>query len=294
LSEDGPTLELLASLYADLGVVVHRGGRAYPTVVVPTRERSPDRLLRVRDGGPAIDPELRQRGQAHLDGVLARAPGTHDGRVTVATSVDEDGIDAVPGSYFDMIATCDALRAEYVDARASCLADLPLRELAHAAAGPEGVLASGRGRAAALGVSVVVTVRAGADRAFVIARRRGDLAADPGVWHVAPSGMVEPAARRSALIESMVREFHEELDRPAPSDGHLTVLGLAHDLLRLRPDVCLRMDLESVAGVRSAEYDAHALVPMTRDGLRAFWALRPPGHVTPAAAGAIALLEAAL
>jgi hypothetical protein len=54
------------------------------------------------------------------------------------------------------------------------------------------------------------------------------------------------------------------------------------------------MELESVAGVRSAEYDAHALVPMTPEGLRAFWALRPPGHVTPAAAGAIALLEAAL
>jgi hypothetical protein len=66
-----------------------------------------------------------------------------------------------------MIGTCDALRDEYVGARATRLADLPLRELAHAAAGPEGVLARDRVRAAAVGVSVVVTVRAGADRAFV-------------------------------------------------------------------------------------------------------------------------------
>lgn len=140
----------------------------------------------------------------------------------------------------------------------------------------------------------------GSRRAFTVGRRRHTLATDPDLWHLAPSGMLESADGPGALAGAVHSELAEELGvfvKPAELRGRLTLLGIAHDLLRLRPDVCLRLDLSaselSSDGVTlsASEFAAHQLFELSRGGLKDFWSTRKPQELTPAAAGAIALIE---
>jgi 8-oxo-dGTP pyrophosphatase MutT (NUDIX family) len=221
----------------------------------------------------------------------------HDGPVAVFDRVRDDGtLEGSASGYFTMVATCDALQDEWrhVDADGA----IPLRERAEQLAAPNGgVLASGQGRAAAIGVSVVCEVPTAAGPAVVLGRRRSSIATDPGKWHVVPSGMVEPDAA-TPLLGTAQRELAEELKlRRKVRPAELRVLGVAFDLLRLRPEVCLYLQLladdfdGSQLTLADDEFERVELVPLTPAGLAEWWKGHPPGSVTAAGAGALALLE---
>jgi 8-oxo-dGTP pyrophosphatase MutT (NUDIX family) len=282
----------LHALYGSRHAVVARNGAAYPAAIESLGTGPLDRVLRVHGAAIDLDPELAAMGAAHLARVRERAPQLHDGAVVVFAENAHGTLRCVRGSYFDMLATTDVLRAEYLAAGPED--GLALRDLAHAAAGGDPLL-SGAGRAAAVGVTVVVT-SAGADGPSVLlGRRRDDLGADAGLWHIPASGMVEPRSR--PLVDTAVDELCEELGLALEDPGRLTMMGIGWDLLRLRPEVCLRLDLTvaeafpTAAAVSDSEYVEARRISLTSEGMGEFWSAHPPPTVTPAAAAAIALLE---
>ena len=300
------SFDALLELYSDLATVIQRGGRVYPAALERYDDAPLEDLVKPSTQPLWIDPRLRAAGQDHLEAVARRSPQMHDGRVLACTAVDGPAIKCAAGSFFDAILTSDSLRAEYVEnasrgraARAG-LSALPLRELAHEAAGRD-VLRCGRGRVAAIGVSVAVTLPSQPARALVLGLRSDDLATDPGIWHVAPSGTLEPGDT-DPLIGVVARELSEELGiRLGTADdlaGRLTPLGVGFDLLRLRPEICLRLDLnrhEYPPGgphLSASEFRDRRLVELSAASMNRFWQTHPPKTLTPAAAATIGLLEA--
>ncbi|MDP9393999.1 MAG: NUDIX domain-containing protein [Actinomycetota bacterium] len=274
---------------------VQRAGRTHPTVVHPLAS---DTRVVVEPVDADLDTELLEGGHPHLGRLRSASPRMHDGPLVVFVDADGGVVRCRRSGYFAMVATCDAVRAELVGAGAAAGTDaLPLRRRAHEVAGDP--LASGTGRAAAIGVSVVLTVPGEQGRSALVGRRSSRVAIDPGMWHVAPSGMLEPSPG-DAVAATVATELAEEVGvRLAREDvaSRLTVLGLAHDLLRLRPDLCVRLDLRADeapptgALPRDGEFDEMSQVLLTPEGLDHFWTRHPPGALTPAAAGALALTE---
>lgn len=293
-------------------LLVERAGRRHPAAVVPLRVALADAVVVLDGPGAPLDPGVAAAGAAHLAALRRARPGTHDGPVLSFVDLDGSVVRAGGGGYLAMIATCDAVRAE-LDAGHDRpdvtrwyrpdpppLDALPLRALVHAAAGGD-PLASGAGRAAGLGVSVVTTVPNGSGLSVVLGRRSRAVATDPGLWHVAPSGMLEDL-EGGVLAGTVALELSEELGVDLPVEevaARATVLGLVHDLTRLRADLAVRLDLtdaeaEGIAAPPGGEFDAVRLVGVDPAGFEALWREHPPEFLTPAGAGALALLEAAL
>ena len=298
----------LLPIYANLATVVQRAGRVYPTALERHDAALAEGLVEVSTEPLWIDPKLRAAGQQHLRSVSRRSPQMHDGRVLACIAAHGFPIRFASAGYFDAIATSDSLRAEYIQNRErestspADLSTLPLRMLAHKASQGD-ALRSGRGRVAAIGVSVVVTLPSDSGRAFVLGLRNHAVATDPGMWHVAPSGTLEPAHRdhQDPVIGAIVRELAEELgirlDVAGDLARRLRPLGVGFDLLRLRPEICLRLDLnddEYPTGgplLSAQEFQERSLVELSTSSMEAFWKTHPPEALTPAAAAAIALLE---
>ncbi|MBI4940773.1 MAG: hypothetical protein HY830_08500 [Actinobacteria bacterium] len=325
-------LAVLARLYAGTPGLVRRAGTTYPVAV----RRLPRARVVLDDRPRMVDAALAAGGRAFLDRV--RAGGrVHDGAVLCLDRVEEPGLEGgpgavvrvVPGGYFDMLATCDAVRDELVpaapasddgphgglhdgpddgstsDPAADSFADLPLRRRAHEVAGDP--TTSGAGRAAAFGVSVLLVVGTEAadgdagSTGVVLGLRSARVGTDPGRWHVAPSGMLEPAADGRHLATTVATELREELGvhRTVDEvDASLQVLGLLTDLTRLRPDVVVLLDLAAAGSRPTAaeltageEFDTLEVVPTTPTRLADLWTRRPPVLLTAAACGALALLE---
>lgn len=293
--------EPLLELYPEALV---RAGAVYPTTIA-RRANSPWGRLLVDQAPRAPSPTLRSLGAAHLARRRADDPSLTNGPTTCWQGDGPDGVRVTPGLYFDMLATCDGLKAEFEDSDGSMpLAKLPMRALAHELAADP--LASGTGRDAAIGISVILTVPGapgepeGSDaggRAFVIGCR-GHVSSDRDSWHVAPSGMLELNGDPDPIAATVATELHEELGiRIASAEvaDRMVVLGLVHDLLRLKPDLVVRLDLaatELPAALEAvSEFSELAFVPAERDALNRFWAAHGPSTLTPAAAGAIALFE---
>lgn len=324
---------------APLPLLVERAGRRHPAAVVPLRVALADAVVVLDGPGPPLDPAVTAAGAAHLAALRRARPGTHDGPVLSFVDLEGSVVRAVRGGYFAMIAACDGVRAELdaagVDGAGSSGADsagpgradvvtgspaghdrpdvtrwyrpdpppldaLPLRALVHAAAGGD-PLASGAGRAAGLGVSVVTTVPGRAGRSVVLGRRSGAVATDSGLWHIAPSGMLEDL-EGGVLAGTVALELSEELGVGLPVAeiaARVEVLGLVHDLTRLRADLAVRLDLtaaeaETITAPPGGEFDALRLVGVDPAGFDALWREHPPERLTPAGAGALALLEDAL
>jgi hypothetical protein len=226
-----------------------------------------DGAVVVRDGEAPIDAELRRRGQAHLDAVRERSPGIFDGRVLVLDRIEDGVIHALHAGYFDMVATCDALAA-----------DPALRRYAEELAAPDPLL-NGYGRAAAIGVTVVV-VRNGA---FTLGKRASGLALDPGRWHVVASGTVDERGLRATIADELAGEHG--IHRQPP----MRVLALGHDVTRLRPELTvLTDDLGDIgAPPLSDEFTEFREVPLDPVGIAAAREL----DLTPAAALALEALR---
>jgi hypothetical protein len=292
--------ERLLELYPG---AVRRAGRVYPAAIdAPAGGADqPWGRLSIDPAPRSPDPALLRRGAVHLAKRQADDPSLTNGPTACWQGHGPEGVRVTRGRYLDMIATCDALRAEFEDSPASTpAADLPLRALAHELAGDP--LTSGNGRDAAIGISVLLTVATGSagGRAFVVGCR-GHVSSDRNSWHVAPSGMLELNDVPDPIADTVATELAEELGIVVGADqvaARMTVLGLVHDLLRLKPDLVVRLDL-STAEVPAqleavSEFSELAFVPAERSALTAFWAAHEPSRLTPAAAGAIALFENAL
>ncbi len=297
--------------------LVERAGRRYAAAVVPLDVPLADAVA-VDDAPAPLDEAVMAAGAEHLGRLRAGRPTMHDGPVLALQRLDGAVVRAARAGYFAMIATCDAIRAE-LDAAPSHVRDglpdrygpqrapvddLPLRAAVHAAAGGD-PLASGAGRAAGLGVSAVMTVPTpggpAGSRSFVLGQRSAAVAIDAGLWHVAPSGMLEDLPG-GALAATVAVELAEEISVSLPVAqiaARATVLGLVHDLTRLRPDVSVRLDLTAqeaatVALPAGGEFDDLVLVGTDPASVQRFWAEHPPERLTPAGAGALALMEQAL
>ncbi len=279
-----------------------RAGRSWPVALEPLPTSTGELLTPLPGPGPGCDPQLLDLGRAHLAALRAARPGLHDGAVLALAGRGPDRrLLTTRGGYFDMLATCDALREE------AERGGEPVRRRRALAVCPD-PLTSGTGRCAALGVSVLLTVPDpvdGVPRA-VLGRRSAAVATDPGRWHVAPSGMLEDGTladgRPDPAACTAATELAEELGLELPSAqlaSRARVLGLAHDLLRLRPDVVLRLDLRAAEvpdaaapdlGLRpGVEFDRLATVRLDAAGLRRLWQGPASARLTPAAAGALAL-----
>jgi hypothetical protein len=223
-----------------------------------------DDLRVVVDDGPwPVDPALRAGGAAHLAALRRRVPAMHDGAVLAMTSIEGAVVRARPAGYFDMVATGDALAG-----------DAALRARAVALAGGD-PLRRGDGRVAALGLSVAAVLP---DGRVLLGRRRAELPLDPGAWHVVPSGMLEPEP--DPVAAAVAREGREELGVEVASSA-VRMLGVGWDLERLRPEVCLALELQAhPARAGGAEFDL----------VEAFDVERPPAPLTRGAACALALL----
>ncbi len=283
----------LARLYSPLAPVIGRGGLSYPAAAVPMPLRDPRNLVIAEENAPPLDPALRKGGEPHLATLRKSGVALHDGAVLVLSALKDGVLRATQSTYFANVATADALRSEYIERGIG-----PLRERAHACAEGD-PLNSGVGRAAAIGVTVAVTVPSGAGgRALLVGRRRNDLAADPGLWDVGPSGTLEPETVGDPLLQAATRELAEELPRLQATGAQMKVLGVGFDLLRLRPEVILRLDLTEQAALPpedaldQSEYMKSQLIDLTTRSLERFWSSRNPLNITPSGAATVALLEA--
>lgn len=283
----------LGALYDGAADIVRRAGRTYPAAISPTTPRAA-----LEERPIAVDARLRQAGERYVHALRDAGRRLTDDVVARFSELRHDVLRLAASTYFTTLATSEALRVEYVDAVAANpgVPRLPLRAIAHESAGGD-PLHSGAGRASHVGVSVVVTFPAAGGRAFAMGRRRDDLAADGGLWDIVPSATVEPTGADPA-VTTAVRELREELGIWLRQNaGGLLPLGLGHDLLRLSPEVCFRLDLEHHPRLAAplpaaSEYAALELVSLAH--LDDFWSGRGPHLLTPSAAAAIALLERSL
>jgi hypothetical protein len=231
-----------------------------------------DSAVFVHDAQAVIDPELRRRGDAHLKAVRARSPGMFDGPVLALDRIDDGVLHAVRASYFDMVATCDALAA-----------DPELRAYAEQLAAPD-PLRNGTGRAAAIGVTAVVVrrLRSGSP-GFTLGLRSTRLALDPGRWHVVASGTVDERGVAATLADELAEEHGIE------SPPAMRLIGLGHDLTRLRPELTvITEDMGDIDPPRpSEEFDEFREVALDRHAIAAARTL----DLTPAAELALAAVE---
>jgi hypothetical protein len=233
----------------------------------PERLTEVDAAVVVQDRDALVDPDLRRAGAPHLEAVLARSQGMFDGIVLALDHVADGVVHAVRARYFDMVATCDAL-----DSNAW------MRERAEVLAAPD-PLRNGHGRAAAIGVSIVV-VRNGV---FTLGRRSPELPLDPGRWHVVASGTLDERGLAGTIADELAGE-HGIAEMP-----DVRVIGLGYDLPRLRPEVAvMTADLGDVPPPSPGdEFVEFREVPLDLGAIADVWAL----DLTPAAAVAIAALE---
>ena len=272
---------------------VRRGGRAFPIGLLRAPARAMEDTV-VDDGAPVeVNPDVLAAGRPHVDEVLRRAPRTFDGPVLAFRRLDGGRVVAGRSGYLTMLATSGALADPEVAAR--------LRPLVERAAGDP--VAEGRGRASVVGISVVVEVAHDGGRQLLLGRRRADLAVEPGRWGLV-AGAVEPSGGPRPLRATVERELAEEVPdllaaagvRPSVAAGRAAVLGVAVNLVRLSPTVCIavRVALPPGAGpaavLSASEFTETRLVPVTPGGLRVMWE-ELGADMTVNAAGALAAWE---
>lgn len=192
------------------------------------------------------------------------------------------------GRYFDALMTCDGLSAELAHAfprglptgKQSLLQSCPKRR-AFLTDCPDPAF-SGKGRSAAIGISILIACRY-RDRYYgLLGTRSGRVAADPGRCHVIPSGMftaeTNDTVNEFSLYHNFLREYQEELfegcdlqapDVSSPHDwfyqrpalqylmallnrgsARLLVSGYALNLLNYRPEVLLILVIDDQGWLR--------------------------------------------
>lgn len=210
----------------------------------------------------------------HLQNRLRTRPGMTDNPTYIMERMQANPlrIQAQLGTYFDMMATCDALDWELRDFAIGKGADLPLREQLHALVSADDLIYDGRGRSGVIGVAVLTVFNNGGDYRAIVAQRSSTLATGAGLYHVVPAFVFQPSGPESfyaaewSVKHHICREFGEELfampeydqwpsaqtadyfyTHPAVAnlramlaDGRaeLFLTGTAFNLLSTRPEIC--------------------------------------------------------
>ena len=176
-------------------------------------------------------------------------------------------IEAYLGRYFDMLATCDAMKRELVDSAFRRTIRLPMRSLYHRSVGQLESLKSGNGRSAAIGGATLIVFNHNGTYKAMLAQRSRRTATDPGFYHTVPAFIFGPRAAdfhpdEWRISYHIYKEYLEELfgmpelGPEAPHDhfyGHPALLdlqqmmaagqaglyltGILHDLTTLRPEI---------------------------------------------------------
>lgn len=177
-------------------------------------------------------------------------------------------VDAQLGSYFDMIATCDALDQELRAAAHMRFMRVPQRAQLHRTLSPAQALRDGRGRAATLGVITLIVFKHGEQYVALMSRRSDQAATDPGTLYMLPAFIWQPMRPDGVhdvewrVSHHIYREYLEELfampeenapddptyfyehpalvylrDLMASGEASLYLTGLSFNLLTLRAEV---------------------------------------------------------
>lgn len=251
----------LAKLYSL--PLFEQGGRRHPVVIYPP---DPDQVADVDSvlGRLYVDAApLTIYDYGHLHSLQNSGRTLYNGDTYALHSLETHPlrVHAMPGQYFDMLATCDALERELSLAASSKLIRLPLRQQLHrtlpvAQAGWRGV-----GRSAALGGACLIVFNQRGTYHALLARRSARNASDVNRLHVMPAFIVQPVRGQWQaewrFSDHVIREYLEELygveegadghEHPAhqrltamlaAGDAQLFLTGVAYNLLTLRAEIC--------------------------------------------------------
>lgn len=196
------------------------------------------------------------------------------------------------GWYFDVLRTCDSLEREILDyfGQHDCdsdnfdkvLEDLPLRKKLHCEV--DDPILSGRGRSAALAMSVLIVYNHNDEYFGLVQKRSSFTAVHSDLYHVVPSFMVGPEcgayAKEWNVLHQIKREFLEEalncdepknnkslkydwfykhkslqdLDRMLrEKEASFYITGITINLLNLRPEICGLLLIDSQNWVLETE-----------------------------------------
>lgn len=297
-------LEWLAGRYGSGRLLKWRGGR-YPVVATAAPGLALKRSART-------EAFLCERS---LSGLYARwGAASFNGPVLRLLRADSKHLTVSSCGYFDMLDTCYALEWELLASlgewcsrgkRASwgeLESKLLLRR--HAEERAADPFRDGTGRAAGLGVSMVVRRRAGRGWRVLAARRaHSRIGIRSEKLHVVPAGMLTPGKRiRQGAIQELLEEVlgmeehgrgisrEPEYRRLARAGAEFAVTGLVINMLSLCGDVCATLTIDDARWwerePRWRLNHEHAGGLVEIDGAPPWWDIVPQG------AGALALAEA--
>jgi hypothetical protein len=170
-------------------------------------------------------------------------------------------IDAAPGHYFDMIATCAAIEAEAYDVMSQGDIRFPLRSQYMLKYRGKEALLSGKGRSAAIGGVMLVVFKHEGQYKAIVSQRTAAHATDPDKLHLLPAFIFQPMSDKPAeewsFKHHLYREYLEELfgmeegsvgmaSHPALADlqameadgrAFMRLTGITISLLTLRPEI---------------------------------------------------------
>lgn len=235
------------NLYADLPLLTV-GPHQYACVAIEApaaQQHDVDSILNSDLATPKHDCRVAVPEYQQLIMELVRHEGgpTYNGRKFVLThleSVSPLKLVCHLSTYFDVIASCDAIKLEiqraWVDSlgRIATLKDplehLPLRGRMHRAASPFSPIWNGECRTVGLSTSTLICYRSYDDdrvgyKCLLRLRAAEKLAEGRGGFHVIPAGSFEPGAadipkKSYSVRENVIREFGEEIfDVPERRDA---------------------------------------------------------------------------
>lgn len=275
---------------------VRGGGHDYPAVMLGGVASDPSAAVTAIAAEAEVDTDLSRAGRAYLDAMQASDAEIWDGPILSYDRIVGASVQCRRSSYFTMLATSGALAAELSDAGgAPALDELPLRKRAVAMSGGDPI-ASGRGRAAAVGLNIALIARGGGGRQTLLGRRSAQMAALPGLWSFV-AGNIEPADGARPLPTALARELEEELPALATGDAAAAaekaiVHGACMSLGRLGPSLIASSEIDCNIGDLGAldrsEFDATRVVDL--DDPEGCWAGMAPGLMVPASAALMASL----
>ncbi len=251
----------LAKLYSL--PLMEQQGRRHPVVIYPP---DPDQVADVDSVlGRLYDAAnpLAIYDYGHLHTLQNSGRNVYNGDTYALHSLETHPlrVHAMPGKYFDMLATCDALDHELSLAASSKLIRLPLRQQLHRTLPVAQAGWRGAGRSAALGGACLIVFNHNGGYHALLARRSARNASDVNRLHVMPAFVVQPVRgewqAEWRFSDHVTREYLEELygvAEGAPSSAHpaqqrlqamlasgnaqLCLTGVAYNLLTLRAEIC--------------------------------------------------------
>lgn len=298
-------LEWLRGRYGSSRMICWRGSQ-YPAAVTASAS-----LPLVQTGGD--EPFLCERLLSRL--YVRWGGATHNGPVLRLLRADSGGLTVSRCGFFDMLDTCYSLEWELlasIGEWSSSGKRAPWRELESKLLLRRSVedrvsdpFREGQGRAAGLGVCLVVRRRMEEGWRFLAARRAPSrIAIRSAKLHVVPAGMLTPGR---SVRQSAVRELLEEVlgveehgrgissepeyRRLRRSNASFAITGLAMNMISLCGDVCATLTID--------DPQWWAREPLWRlnqehgGGLVSINGAPPWWDIVPQAAGAFALAEAA-